>query len=596
MNKKRACFYARVSSEKELQLNALDNQLKWYDNYEQLHADGYTFQPERYIDRGITGTAAKKRPAFLRMLEDAAKHKFDVVITREVSRFARNTVESLVYTRKLAELGIEVFFVNDNIHSLNPEDSLRLQLMSMLAEEESRRDSERCRAGLSVAKRNGTSVWGNGNILGYTRPGGTGTDYVIDPEQAETVTMIKDWFLYEGMSLGEIKRRLEIEKRRTATGKTKWFVSTISRILHNPFYMGMQEIDKEQVKDFLSQKRERLPKEKHILIPTHCPTIMTPDEYWKIQEKLAKASISRISTSKGEEQVKIRTWTRKLVCKCGASYVGWSWRTRKGGESIGYACNNRRLNGSTTRRETIGLSTEDSCDMSSVAGWKLELMAKKILEKLWTTKGKDVDRAFEMIRSCYSNGSTERVLEIKKLDDRINKHRKRLERLKEMRLDGDLDREEYHERKTSEEEQLKLLEKQRRVFADAEDAFEILDAELADIKESLNGLVDFSKPVIDIDVIDKFVEIVHRTGESSYDWFMKLSLDSKWYLSVPSEADQIKIVKKNHAKPIVIIKDRRRYLFTEVITFEEAKKYRKECGTFARAYNWNDLTFNVYSA
>ena len=138
-------YYGRVSSEHEAQLSALENQMQWYDDQTKYHPNWKVVH--KYIDEGITGTQAKKRPAFMQMLADAREHKFDLIVTREVCRFARNTVDTLVVTRELKNIGIEVYFVNDNIWTMDGDGELRLSLMATLAQEESRKTSERVRAG-----------------------------------------------------------------------------------------------------------------------------------------------------------------------------------------------------------------------------------------------------------------------------------------------------------------------------------------------------------------------------------------------------------------------------------------------------------------
>ncbi len=182
-------YYGRVSTEHEAQLAALENQLQWYDDQTERHSNWNVLQ--KYIDEGITGTQAKKRPAFLRMLEDARAGKFDLIVTREVCRFARNTVDTLVTTRELKNLGIEVYFVEDNIWTMDGDGELRLTIMATLAQEESRKVSERVRAGQKISRENGV-LYGNGNIIGYDRVGST---YVINEEQAETVRIIFDLYL-----------------------------------------------------------------------------------------------------------------------------------------------------------------------------------------------------------------------------------------------------------------------------------------------------------------------------------------------------------------------------------------------------------------
>ena len=148
---RKMCFYGRVSTEHEAQLSALQNQMQWYDDQLRFHPNWVL--TERYIDEGITGTQARKRPAFLRMIEDAKKGKFDLIVTREVCRFARNTVDTLVYTRELkSKYGIEVFFVEDNIWTMDGDGELRLTLMATLAQEESRKVSERVKAGQHISR------------------------------------------------------------------------------------------------------------------------------------------------------------------------------------------------------------------------------------------------------------------------------------------------------------------------------------------------------------------------------------------------------------------------------------------------------------
>lgn len=187
---RKVVFYGRVSTEHEAQLSALENQMQWYDDVANRNPNWYVIK--KYIDEGITGTQAKKRPAFLKMLQDAKQKKFDLIVTREVCLFARNTVDTLVVTRELKEYGIEVYFVEDNIWTMDGDGELRLTIMATLAQEESRKISERVRAGQKISRDKGV-LYGSGNILGYDRDKAKGT-YVINEEQAETVRMIYDMY------------------------------------------------------------------------------------------------------------------------------------------------------------------------------------------------------------------------------------------------------------------------------------------------------------------------------------------------------------------------------------------------------------------
>ena len=151
---RKVVFYGRVSTEHEAQISALGNQIQWYDEQAKNHSNWTII--DKYIDEGITGTQAKKRPAFLKMIDDAKEKRFDLIVTREVCRFARNTVDTLVTTRELKNIGIEVYFVEDNIWTMDGDGELRLSLMATLAQEESRKVSERVKAGQQISREKAT--------------------------------------------------------------------------------------------------------------------------------------------------------------------------------------------------------------------------------------------------------------------------------------------------------------------------------------------------------------------------------------------------------------------------------------------------------
>ncbi|MBR5298161.1 MAG: recombinase family protein [Parabacteroides sp.] len=230
-------FYGRVSTEHEAQLSALENQMKWYEDQLKYHPNWDVV--ERYIDEGITGTQAKKRPAFLKMIEDAKAGKFDLIVTREVCRFARNIVDTLVTTRELKNIGVEVYFVEDNIWTMDGDGELRLTIMATLAQEESRKVSERVRAGQHISRTKGV-VYGTGNIMGYDRVGGT---YVINEEQAEIVRLIYRLYLEGEMGLTKIADKLNQMGLKNASGLVKWSQSNVGRILSNPTYMGVMHME-----------------------------------------------------------------------------------------------------------------------------------------------------------------------------------------------------------------------------------------------------------------------------------------------------------------------------------------------------------------
>ena len=233
--KRRAAIYARVSTEHEAQISALENQVQYYDELLQRHPE--LTLVDRYIDEGITGTSIQKRGSFMRMLKDAKNGRFDLIITREVSRFARNTVDTLQQTRVLKSYGVEVWFTEDNIWTLNDEDGeLRLSIMATLAQNESKKISQRVKAGQMISFMNGVP-YGNGNILGYDRVNG---ELVVNEEQARAVKRIYELYL-SGNGVRKIQDIMEQEGWKSSTGLTRWHASNINRILHNSFYCGRIE-------------------------------------------------------------------------------------------------------------------------------------------------------------------------------------------------------------------------------------------------------------------------------------------------------------------------------------------------------------------
>ena len=161
---RRVAVYGRVSTEHDAQLSAFENQLEWYK--EQLNQHPEWTLAGVYADKGITGTSVEKRPQFKKMIADAQDGLFDLIITREVSRFARNTIDTLTYVQKLKRIHVEVYFISDNIWSYDPDGELRLSIMATLAQEESRKVSERAKKGQEFSRKNGV-YYGNGNVLGY---------------------------------------------------------------------------------------------------------------------------------------------------------------------------------------------------------------------------------------------------------------------------------------------------------------------------------------------------------------------------------------------------------------------------------------------
>ena len=521
---RRVSIYGLVSTEHEAQLSALENQMQWYDDQAKYHPNWTVV--EKYIDEGITGTQAKKRPAFLRMLEDARSGKFDLIVTREVCRFARNVVDTLVVTRELKNIGVEVFFIDDNIWTMDGDGELRLSLMATLAQEESRKTSERVKAGQKISRDNGV-LYGNGNILGYDRVGDT---YVINEEQAETVRMIFDLYL-QGYGSMKIANILTERKRKTASGLVKWSISNIMRAIRNATYTGTKCYNKSRSNNFLEQKRiNNLDMSTYEYVEGDFPAIVSQEVWDKAQEiRTSRVKPSLVSSTKTTHSKRDSKdiWVNLLRCSCGSSFRKNKWHTKNdGGISYGYQCYNQLNNGNKKKRVELGLDTEGYCDSRMIADWKLDFMAKSLLEHLWTDRKESVLLALDLIKRYYRD---ERVTSGKgdtaAIQAKLNKATTRLQNLIAMRADGEISKDEYQAMRSPVDAEIRALEKALEDAPQAEEQGTTLN--LTEITATLHSLVDFSEATLNHDVIKKFVYMVTPTSDTSFHWYVNLSGNTK---------------------------------------------------------------------
>ena len=227
----RVTYYARVSTEKDEQIHSLSAQVRYYSDFIKKCA-AWTFV-DGYVDEGLSGTSVRRRENFLRMIEDARQGRFDFIITKEISRFSRNTLDSIRYTQELLRCGVGVLFQSDNINTLVPDAELRLTIMSSIAQDEVRKISERVKFGFKRAIENGV-VLGSNRIWGYRKQEGR---LVVDEEEARIVRMIFDLYANQRKGIRSIAACLAEQGYRNSNGNEFSF-STIRGILSNPKYKG----------------------------------------------------------------------------------------------------------------------------------------------------------------------------------------------------------------------------------------------------------------------------------------------------------------------------------------------------------------------
>lgn len=605
-------FYGRVSTEHEAQLEAFKNQLQWYEDQLKMHPNWKLVEPiETYLDKGITGTQAKKRPGFLHMINDAKSGKFAMVVTRDVCRFARNTVDTLAYARQLKEIGIQIYFVFDNIKTIQDNDGeYRLTIMANNAQEESRRISERAKAGQYISRANGV-LYGTGNILGYKRirrksdpdkKNAIGDKSVptfeVVPEQAETVRLIFEMYA-EGYGLKRIKNYLEQNGYKTATGKTKWFESSLSRILGNPMYIGKQYQCQTEVLDFLSHRVKKNSKEDYVLIEGDFEPIISEELFQKVQEirasKVVKAGFT--GKSHGVRQSKDK-WILKLECGCGSGFQRYKWRTNAStGEEIGgYACRHRVTDGSTEFRKSKGMPIDDTCSLPSIPEWKLDYMALEIFKKIW---GNQADTIFEVYRLISQNYHIEQVKTRESpeyLEKQIQKCQSRLVALVDLYTDGDISLEVYRSKRDEYTSRMETLKAQlKEITANSGDTQEELIKErLIAIKQLLDDMALCNKEKSPNELINNFVDKIVVRSQTEFEWYINIDGNAEKYIAenCPKIHNE---PYRDRAEKTKKLRDSSYYnIFRLHIGFDEVRAFKKRFGKFIRQNQWKDTDVVVY--
>ena len=250
LKKKRVAAYCRVSTDQEEQLSSYEAQVNYYTNYIEKHPD-YEFAGI-YADEGISGTTTKKREQFNRMIEDCKAGKIDMIITKSISRFARNTLDCLNFVRQLKDLGIGVTFEKENIFTLDSKGEVLLSILSSLAQDESRSISENSTWGIRRRFEQGKLHVNHTKFLGYDKD--KNGNLVVNEKQAKIVRRIYKEFL-DGKGANRIARDLELGGVANWNGKAKWYEGSIRKMLTNEKYKGDALLQKTYTVDFLSKKR-----------------------------------------------------------------------------------------------------------------------------------------------------------------------------------------------------------------------------------------------------------------------------------------------------------------------------------------------------
>jgi len=383
--------YCRVSTDKEDQINSLGSQKKYFREY--INRNPVWDLTEIYVDEGITGTSTKKRRAFNKMITDASSHKFDLIITKEISRFARNTLDSIYYTRKLKELGIGVIFMNDNINTLDSDAELRLTIMSSIAQEESRKTSERVKWGQKRRMEEGI-VFGR-DMVGYDVRDGK---LHINEKGAEIIRIIFHKFTNEGKGTHVIARELQEACIPTANHQTEWSNVVILRILRNEKYVGDLIQKKTYTPNYLNhEKKYNHGEEDFVILRNHHEPIITRELFDRTQRELERRSPSKEQKAKHSNRY---CFSGKIKCGvCGCSFVS-RYRKRQDGSVYKtwrcYEATNQRL------KHIDSEGNELRCEGHSLKEEDLKFLLQQLVKDIGINKLNIINNLSRTIKSIIS--------------------------------------------------------------------------------------------------------------------------------------------------------------------------------------------------
>ena len=499
-------YYARVSSEKDEQLNSLSNQVFYFENHIK-QVSNWTYV-EGYVDEGISGTSVNKRDSFKRMITDSKKGKFDLILTKEVTRFARNTLDSISYTQKLLENGVGVYFQSDNINTIMPDSELRLTIMASVAQDEVRKLSERVKFGFSrsVEKKR---VLGNNNIFGYRKDK---TKLVIQEDEAQ---MIRELFeLYAKGEMGFYKIS-EYFKQKGYTGKNGTPISSQSlrRMIRNPKYKGYYRTGTVKVVDYKLHKAQKMPKEEWQVFECkeNIPAIVSEELWEKCNRILDKKSASILNKVENKEVFKNRyVFSGLIFCKehqIEEHLPGFNriaGKKRSGNPA--WAC---------SKYITYGLK---ECESPIIQESELIEILKVVLNKFLSNKEEIIEDLLNKYKKY--NFTKDFETEIANIESNINGIQTKKDKLLELTIKNLLSDEEFYKR--NEELNQEIQRKQEKI------------KDLKEEKENLSSIEDNMKQIKG--ALEKEIKI-----DENIEDLIKLLVDKIYVSKVNGDRKHIKL-------------------------------------------------------
>ena len=471
----RVTFYARVSTDKDEQLNSLENQIQYYTDLIQSKVS-WTYIPG-YIDEGISGTSTKKRDIFRQMIGDAKAGRFDFIITKEISRFSRSTLDSIQYTQELLEHNVGVLFQNDNINTLDPDSEFRLVVMAGVAQDEVRKLSERLKFGFRQAIKNG-HVLGNDKLWGYDKKDCILT---INESEAKAVRRIFDLYANQKMGIRRISQKLYDEGFTSRRGNA-FNVLTIRHILENPKYKGWYCANKSQTVDYRSKRKIFLEEDEWIMYPDPSIPAIVSEELWDRANALYKRRRQQMLSHQNAAEFHNRyPYSGKIICEEHGTSFHRQVRKSMKGEKEAWQCRVYRNRGRA------------GCSAPQLLTEELDQIMARIFDQLAQDKQAIVEAVVKIIRSVPNELDYQQ--DIRRIAEEISAIIWKKDRLLEMSIERALSTTEFKQRNERFNQQLQELERQKRSLELEKDKSKSSVDQLSKIKTALEEEITFQNGI-----------------------------------------------------------------------------------------------------
>ena len=501
----RVTYYARVSSEKDEQLNSLGNQISYYEDFIKKNPN-WTYV-EGYIDEGLSAATTKKRENFHRMVDDGKAGVFDFIITKEISRFARNTLDSISFTRELLNAGVGVFFQNDNINTLDEDSELRLTIMSGIAQDELRKLSSRVKFGHAQAIKKNV-VLGNSRIFGYTKDGGR---LVIDQDEAPMVRELFELYATGQYSMKQIETLFWEKGYRNHNGK-KIAHTTMSGMISNPKYKGYYVGNKVKVIDLFTKKQKFLPPEEWVMFKDETGEIVpaiVDEELWEQANKVLK---KRSEDVKGRQGIcnHANLLTGKLYCAdCGTAYYRRESKDKQGNKNSKWVCSNKIKSGA------------DACASFPIYEEELKPLLFEVFQETESDAEALIEEYIEMYKSLADGGDTAK--QIAALKEQADLSRKKKSKLLGYNAAGQLSDKDFLAMNKECDKEIEEAERQIYELEQQQLSKDEFKKHIDTIRRVLHDAKrDAAQGIINKDFIDKYIDKIFVTPEA--DGTMRLQI------------------------------------------------------------------------